>query len=54
MNADVSTIWVCQGEPRCSLKGDEALDAQRAGCVWCRRVILDEDGQEHVIEPGLA
>jgi hypothetical protein len=48
-----TTIWVCQGAPRCDLLGDDAIAAQRAGCPWCRRVIIDEFG-EHVIEPGTA
>jgi hypothetical protein len=31
--------------------GDEAVDAQKAGCVWCRRIIMLPDGSEHVTEP---
>ena len=49
-----ATVWVCQGPPRCQLEGDEAVAAQQAGCVWCRRIIVARDGSERVVEPGHA
>jgi hypothetical protein len=54
MDAEPATIWVCQGPPRCALEGDEAVAAQQAGCVWCKRVVIFEDGTERAIEPGNA
>jgi hypothetical protein len=30
------------------------MAAQIAGCVWCRRITLHEDGTETTQEPGLA
>jgi hypothetical protein len=47
-------VIICQGPPRCSLEGDEAVAAQEAGCVWCRRITLHEDGTETVTEPSAA
>ena len=45
------TIWVCQGPPSCALSGDAAVMAQRAGCVWCTRILVDDDNGERTIEP---
>jgi hypothetical protein len=45
-------IWICQGEPLCQLKGDEAIEAQRAECVWCDRMIVEEDGSSTTIKPS--
>lgn len=45
------TITVCQGPPRCDLVDDEAVKAQRAGCPWCKRITVHEDGSEDVLEP---
>lgn len=47
-------VIVCQGPPRCDLEGDEAVAAQMAGCPWCRRITLHDDGSETVTEPGHA
>ena len=49
-----ATIWVCQGPPLCQLENDEAVAAQLAGCVWCRRIVIDQDGTERISEPGHA
>lgn len=46
------TIWVCQGPPVCDLMDNDAVAAQQARCIWCRRVIIHEDGTETVIEPS--
>lgn len=52
--SEVSTIVVCQGPPTCDLVGDAAIASIRGGCVWCKRIIIDEDGSERVEEPGHA
>lgn len=49
---DGCTIWVCQGPPRCDLADDEAVAAQKAGCIWCKRIILDDEGHETVVQPS--
>ena len=46
-----SEIVVCQGLPRCDLEGDEAVEAQQNGCMWCKRIVLHEDGSETVTQP---
>jgi hypothetical protein len=51
---DVAIIHVCAGPPYCSLEGDDAVAAQIAGCVWCRRIAIDAVGHEHDIGPGHA
>ena len=45
-------VIVCQGPPRCMLEDDEAIEAQKAGCIWCRTITLHEDGTETVQEPA--
>lgn len=47
-------VIVCQGPPRCSLEDEEAVAAQVAGCVWCKRIAMSADGSETVQEPGNA
>ena len=47
----VGSVVACQGPPRCTLEGDEAIAAAIAGCVWCRRVTVHDDGTETVTEP---
>ena len=47
-----ATIWVCQGPPRCDLEGDAAISAQQAGCIWCQRLVVEEDGSETWFGPG--
>ncbi len=47
-------VIVCQGPPVCELCGDEVEQAQRKGCIWCKRIIVHEDGTKTVIEPGRA
>lgn len=49
---EVACITVCQGEPRCSLLGDDAIAAQKAGCPWCERIYLDEFGGQTVVAPS--
>ncbi len=51
---DLAEIIVCQGPPRCPLNGDDAVAAQKAGCVWCRRITVHSDHSETVKEPGNA
>lgn len=48
---DDETI-VCQGPPRCMLKGVDAEDAMLAGCIWCSKIYIDRSGKRTVIEPG--
>lgn len=50
----VTIVHACQGPPRCGLEGDDAVAAAIAGCPWCRRIIIDDDGNERVIAPGNA
>jgi hypothetical protein len=45
-------VIVCQGPPACLLEGDAAMQAQIDGCIWCRRIIVHQDGTETVTEPG--
>lgn len=40
---DPATIYICQGPPVCDFEGDAAVDAQKAGCLWCRRDTLIGD-----------
>lgn len=47
-------VIVCQGPPVCLLMGDEAMAAQIAGCVWCRRTWIHRDCTETVREPARA
>ena len=51
MDSDVVELIICQGPPRCDLDGDEAIKAQQAGCVWCRRTVIHPDGAEFTTEP---
>ena len=51
---DDPVVIVCQGPPRCLLEGDEAIAAQVAGCVWCRRIIVHSDGTETETKPSEA
>ena len=32
----------------------DLLAAAEAGCVWCKRILIDGDGNERTIEPGNA
>lgn len=50
----VASHVVCQGEPRCLLKDDDAMNAQIDGCIWCKRYMCDAVGRETIIEPGEA
>lgn len=45
-------IVICQGPPKCDLEGDAAYEAQVAGCLWCQRITIDDDGSETVTEPS--
>ena len=40
------TIYVCAGPPKCPLEDDEAVAAQKAGCIWCRVITIHPDGTE--------
>jgi hypothetical protein len=51
--SETATIWVCQGPPRCALEGDDAVAAQENGCKWCRRIMVDGEGETE-IKPGEA
>lgn len=41
-----SVVIICAGPPQCACEGDEAVAAQVAGCVWCRRIIIADDLSE--------
>lgn len=45
------TVIVCQGAPRCDLEDGEAVKAQEAGCIWCKRILVFDDGSEYVTGP---
>lgn len=47
-------IIVCQGPPRCALRGDEVVAAIEAGCPFCMTIIVHEDGSETRRQPGEA
>jgi len=45
--ADESAMVIaCQGPPRCELEWEDAIAAMKAGCVWCRRITICDDGSE--------
>jgi hypothetical protein len=46
----MNIVYVCQGPPRCDLEGDVAVDAQPS-CPWCKKIFIDEDGNETIVEP---
>lgn len=48
--AECSQITVCKGSPICGLVGDEAVEAQRSGCVWCAIHYIFDDGREETKE----
>lgn len=41
-----AVVIVCAGPPHCAHEGDEAVAAQIAGCVWCRRIVIADDLSE--------
>lgn len=47
-------VVCCQGPPRCDLQNDEAIAAQKAGCIWCTRIYLHDDGSETRTGPSEA
>ncbi len=51
---DLACIIVCQGPPRCLLEDDAAVEAQKAGCVWCKRITIHADQSETVSAPSEA
>lgn len=51
---DLPLIVVCQGPPCCDKEGDEAVEAAKAGCVWCERHTLLPDGSWHIQKPSAA
>lgn len=51
---DLPRIIVCAGPPACLLEDDEAVAAQIAGCVWCKRITVHPDGRETEEGPGHA
>jgi len=52
MSGDTDVIHICAGPPVCCLEDDEAVEAMKAGCVWCRRVRLADDGTKTETGPG--
>jgi hypothetical protein len=54
MDDDAPQVIVCQGPPRCSLEGDEAIAAMEAGCPWCIRDTLLTSGEWHTEQPSVA
>lgn len=54
LSDDLAIIHVCAGPPKCEHEGDMAVAAQIAGCVWCRRILIDGDGNEVETGPGSA
>ncbi len=52
--AEVIVIHVCAGPPACALEGDDAVAAQIAGCVWCKRITIADDGTESETGPSHA
>lgn len=48
-------IIVCQGSPRCDLRGNAAKAAQAAGCPFCEVLEVSERGELTTIsKPGEA
>lgn len=37
---------VCAGPPDCLLQDEEAVKNQEDGCPLCRRIVIDDDGNE--------
>ena len=54
MSEIVGEVICCQGPPRCDLQDEEAVAAQEAGCPWCKRILINEDGDEIVTAPSEA
>ena len=50
-DAELGVVIVCQGPPRCTLEGDDAVAAQQGGCAFCKRISVQEDGSETTTEP---
>lgn len=46
MTEPIAVVIVCQGPPRCELTGEVAEQAARAGCPWCDRCYIGDDGTE--------
>ena len=51
LDDDTTEIWICQGPPRCSLQGDEAVAEQHKGCPWCEVKTIWPDGSETTKKP---
>lgn len=51
-NDKTTIIHCCQGPPSCNLEGLEAIEAQLAGCPFCKRIIVFEDGTTHEHDPA--
>jgi hypothetical protein len=47
-------VIVCAGPPACLLEGNDAVAAAEAGCQWCRRITVGEDGDASETGPGHA
>jgi hypothetical protein len=48
-------IIVCQGPPRCDLRGKDAVAAQAAGCPFCRVLqVTERDDLITISKPGEA
>ena len=50
----IGTIIVCAGPPACMLEGDAAVEAQTAGCLWCKTIDIYASGREVEKGPGHA
>lgn len=47
---EASCVIVCAGPPLCHLQGFDAIREQTAGCPWCRRIRIDTDGTESILQ----
>jgi hypothetical protein len=47
-------VIACAGPPACLLEGDDAVAAAQAGCQWCRRITVGENGDISETGPGHA
>ena len=51
---DETLVIVCAGPPWCALENDAAVEAQKAGCVWCTRYRVTATSDHVVSKPGNA
>jgi hypothetical protein len=50
----VSKQMICQGPPRCNLRGEDVHNEQLDGCKWCEVLLIDAMGRETFTCPGEA